>query len=187
MRTLQAVVDYLEAEPPPLGSFVQIVGPGELRVLGNLKGESQQRFCYLKAVAPRLQPSLGVPLSPANAVILLQTAFQETPRREELLRIIGALKDEESRTSHDDGVSQVVGVKAGVHNADELAVKNPFVLRPFRTFPEIDPQPDVPYVVRFERGPAVSLHEQFSDWTTDAAESIRAWLKLAGVQVPIIA
>jgi hypothetical protein len=61
--------------------------------------------------------------------------------------VCGSLTADKIRTSHDDGVSQTVSVKSGVHLKGDVNVKSRVNLKPFRTFNEID-QPESLFLFR---------------------------------------
>jgi len=94
-------------------------------------------------------------------VVALQTLFAQTHQRDELLRIFSSIKTEEILEVADNGISQGVVAKAGVALVKAVTIPSPIVLKPFRTFREID-QPESPFVVRVKKGtplPQVALFE----------------------------
>ena len=58
----------------------------------------------------------------------------------------------------DDGVGQTVTAKSGVTRTTKVDVKNPWMLAPFRTFPEVA-QPESPFILRMDKDSQCALFE----------------------------
>ena len=80
---------------------------------------------------------------------MMQAMFETTTDLTGILRIVGNLKDSAVKTVNDDGISQQVTVKMGVSRVGEEILPNPVVLKPYRTFLEID-QPESAFVFRMK-------------------------------------
>jgi hypothetical protein len=186
LSSLQGVVDYLTLQRDGLNDgshFIHIEGPTAVRVVGPLlgAGSTNQRHVYLRARVQTEAFPFGGPVSREAMQILLQARFGETKDRERALRVIGNLVSEDNIRQEDDGVTQRVTVKGGVQIVDEQAVKNPFLLAPYRTFPEIDPPPS-PFVLRLEKAATGVVNARLIEadggaWKVEAVARIRAWLK----------
>lgn len=115
-------------------------------------------------------------------IIELLSKFEDNAARQELLKIVGSVKSGETTTSDDDGVSQTVEVKAGVTLVKEQTLKNLWMLKPFKTFPEVE-QPTVNYILRVEGGrdkPRFALFEADGGlWKVKATATVREWLEQA--------
>lgn len=115
-------------------------------------------------------------------IIDLLSKFDDNPARQELLKIVGSVKSGETTTSDDDGVSQTVEVKAGVTLVKEQTLKNLWMLKPFKTFPEVE-QPTVAYILRVEGGrdkPRFALFEADGGlWKVKATTIVREYLEQA--------
>jgi len=81
----------------------------------------------------------GEELDQKDFMIVLQALFFPNAEREELLKLVGKIHSGRMTEGTDDGISQVVNMKAGVHLSSQAVVKNPWALKPFKSFPEIDP------------------------------------------------
>jgi hypothetical protein len=112
-------------------------------------------------------------------IIQLLSRFEETPERQELLKVVSKVKSGTSTTSSDDGFSQEVEVKDGVHLVKEATLKNLWKLKPFKTFPEVE-QPDVNYILRVDGkqdAPRFALFEADGGmWKIRATKAVREWL-----------
>lgn len=159
-------------------AFIHVVSPNHVEVVSCLYGKSKQRdaFCVLKH-----EPlfggdfQFGKYFDHETFVVALQTLFAKTPQRDELLQIISSIKTEEILEVADNGISQGVVAKAGVALVRPVTIPSPIVLKPFRTFREID-QPESPFVVRVRKGaplPQVALFEcDGGMWKLEAMEGI---------------
>ena len=122
-------------------------------------------------------------MSQSDFVLELLTKFQDTPERASLLKLVSNIRAEKIQSSDDDGFSQLVAVKAGVHLNEEVKVPNMFKLKTFKTFPEVD-QPEIPYILRLKQRdtelPTFALYEcDGGQWQIKTTEDVRVWLQTA--------
>lgn len=124
--------------------------------------------------------------------VALQALFVATDARDELLRIIGSIRQEKVQAAADDGVSQQVIAKAGVVLEGLVKVPNPVTLAPFRTFREVE-QPESKFVLRLQQGregslPLIALFEADGGaWKLEAIQRIRTYLELNAPGVSVFA
>lgn len=121
----------------------------------------------------------GKELTQEQFIIELMTKFVDDEARTELLNLVSKVRAEKIRASDDDGFSQVVSTKAGAVLAQEQQIKNLWILKTFKTFPEID-QPEIPYVLRlYQRDsemPKFALHDcDGGAWKVNVAKKIREY------------
>ncbi|MFA5382462.1 MAG: hypothetical protein WC356_04795 [Candidatus Micrarchaeia archaeon] len=171
---------------------LHVVSHAEVRLIGALYGGFQQRDTFLIAKLPETR---GYPFGqwqdPETFIISLQAMFVQDEASAALLRFVTSIKEEDGRTSQDDGISQAVTVKKGVTLVAEEKVPNPVILRPYRTFLEVE-QPAISCVLRLRSGPQLSLHEaDGGQWRLEAIQNIKDYLVAAmaelGQKVPVIA
>jgi hypothetical protein len=82
-----------------------------------------------------------------------------------------------------------VQTKVGVSRLADIEIKNPVMLRPIRTFTEVD-QVEAPYVLRIKGGkeavPSIAIFEaDGGQWKNDAIALIKKWLegRIDGVKI----
>jgi len=115
-------------------------------------------------------------------IVWLQTAFLDSEDRRKVLQVAGGLRSEKVATLADDGVTQVATVKAGVQRVRQVEINNPVVLKPIRTFQEID-QPEQKYILRLRDGkegelPMIALFEvEDNMWQLSAMKSIKEFIE----------
>lgn len=190
-HTLQAVVDYLAPQGDGAVTrdcveiddiFVHVESHDVVEVFGALRERrDRERFLVAKPVGgAELDRVIGHYQAQDAFVLSVQTGFRASPERAELLKLVGNLIDGVSKTAIDDGVTQMVNVKAGAKL--DGAVKNPWMLAPLRSFPEIELSPQ-PFVLRVYAGgegrPAqLALFDASGGaWRVEAISKIAAWLK----------
>lgn len=111
-----------------------------------------------------------------NFNIKLQSCFVESPDRDIMLKVVGNIKEESVNTIGDDGVSQAVVAKTGVATVANVKVPNPVILKPFRTFVEVE-QPASDFIFRMQSGPKCALFEADGGaWKLEAMNRIKAYL-----------
>lgn len=185
---LDGLLDYVQENPDEIvleSAILHIVGPREVRVMSKVIGEPHRRQRQTFAVAKATDLTAGFfgqYLPVEEMVIALQTRFEDGGDRSAALKLLGNVKDEELATQADDGISQKVTVRAGASFVEMERVPNPVILHPFRTFPEIDPQPASPFVLRLKRGhggggiQAAFFEADAGAWRQSAIEDIREHL-----------
>lgn len=142
-----------------------------------------EKFCEANIMGARF---FGDFYEPDVFTIWVMSNVLDSPEKVSLLRLVSAMKSEavKSVESKDNGVAQSVIVKSGVSLVCEQQVKNPWLLRPYRTFREV-PQPESEFILRMKGGgdgkpPLVGLFEaDGGKWELDAAVSIESFIKEA--------
>jgi hypothetical protein len=122
-------------------------------------------------------------------IVGLQSLFEPTPARADVLKVIGTIKENQVRSFSDDGVTQSVAASAGQVLVSEVQVPNPVYLKPFRTFREIE-QPESPFILRVRQGkdrPQCALFEADGGrWKLTAIQLIKEYLE-DQIELPIFA
>lgn len=197
--SLSALVEYMESQRDGLTRdklMVLVEGPAQVRIAGPLTGEAMQRLTYARAVAADLTTNfLDRDQSQLQFSIGLQTRFVESETTKNLLKLISSLKQESVIEDTDDGRSQKVSTRAGVHLQGPLVeVPNPVRLAPYRTFREVE-QPESAMILRVDRGqagPVLKLIQADGGaWQLEAVADVAAWLREQlserSIDVPVLA
>lgn len=191
--TLGSLVEYVRWNRDDLDlskCVLHVASPLNVILRGPLTGEQRQRPAFAQATANDLVADLlGKFQRQETFVIAMQTRFASDGDRDVVLGLVGRLRDEQTIESEDDGVTQHVTQKAGVHVARQVAVPNPVTLAPFRTFREVE-QVTSPFLLRVKRGddgPGVGLFEADGGaWQLAAVERVAEWLRAADLGLPIL-
>jgi hypothetical protein len=197
LNTLGGLADYLKSgfDEFANGRALIIRSPRKVELVSKVFGPWRQREVIATA-EPIIADAFPFDryLDAETFMIKALAMFEKTEDLETILLLLGNLQSEAVRNSSDDGVTQIVTVKKGV-KVQDIAVKNPVELRPFRTFQDVD-QPSSNYVLRLRGGeedeelPEVGLWQvDDAQWQVKSIESIKAFLggELAGQGVEIFA
>jgi len=185
VSTLGAVRDYLTANKDGLSLAtlsVHVNNPNLVQILGPLNIRDMGRATYLGATCADLTEEWLDDYHPLQDFLVgLQVRFVDADDRSRILALMGNVKHESVKTATDDGVTQVVQARAGVALVSEVAVPNPVLLTPYRTFRDVV-QPSSLFVLRVKAGhtgglPEAGLFEaDGGTWRLKAIERIREWL-----------
>jgi len=195
VHTLSGLVDYLTGEidgpkETQKNHFIHVVDPCHVDISATFKGDSFfERPYFVAAVFDPPAIQSGQHASLESFIIGLQAYFVQDEHTAALLKLVGNIKDESVTQFTDDGRTQAVTARTGISLTEIAPVPNPVVLRPFRTFPEIE-QPESLFVFRLrqqeKQAPACGLWEADNKlWKVEAIKSIATWLreKLPGVKI----
>lgn len=185
LATLTGLADYLKAnvDPLPFDRLIHVTSPHEVDLYSPLllPWKGRDVFSCAKFDVARMF-RFNQFIDHEDFIIEIQTRFVDTPARSRLLKLVGNIRSDESVEQADDGVSQIVHQRAGVSLIAEAKVENPFRLKPFRTFAEID-QPESDFILRVrDAGNDIQCALFECDggaWKLDSAELIKAWLAKA--------
>lgn len=186
---IQADLNVVSEEPV----FLHVLSPSQVNLTDLQCDEWGRRQIHAHAVLPSFGKfDFGNYLDQERFIIGLQAFFtQDSPDLEYVLRIAGALKADAVQTSDDDGHTQKVAVRTGVHLAENITIKRRVILNPFRTFREIDqPASEFIFRLRSREGeiPALALFTADGEmWQSTAMQSIKTWLMEQLRQIPVIA
>lgn len=159
VHTLDALIEYIlhvqERHDFPL--IVHIDNEDTVSVKGLLDGGGhRETLLVATAIHPKFPFARYLDQEEFN--IALQSQFHDNDDRALLLRFVGNLKQEASKTSVDDGVTQTATMKTGVASVESVIVPNPVFLEPWRSFPEVVPAAS-DFVFRVADGPRAALFE----------------------------
>lgn len=112
---------------------------------------------------------------PERFAIALQTCFIQSEVRDQLIKVCSSMSRDAEHKIEDDGTTQATTVGRAVKTKVKIA--NPVMLRPIRTFQEVE-QPESPFVFRINEDMECALFEADSGaWKLKAINSIYEYLK----------
>lgn len=201
VHTLTGLIDYVnniaKIDPDVAKglSCIHVVNPGTVNIYGPISGRDYVRPIFLSAVYESPRNGIGFQFGsfcdPETFTIALQSLFDDSGDVAKVLKLVGNMRSEQIKTMDDDGVTQIVGTRAGVVLKTEAQVPNPVILAPYRTFNEVE-QSHSAYVFRVrENGdklPTCALFSADGDaWKLAAIERIKQYLAEKITGIPIIA
>lgn len=194
-ETLTGLTDYLEREIDGTvktpGVFLHVEDFRTVALFSPLS-DTMSRSVFITATAEAVDGhERWTPVE--DFIINIQNCFAESADRTAILKVVSNLASVTEKTAEDDGISQTVRVRAGIQRTTDVAIRNPVVLKPWCTFPEIEP-PEREYVFRIRKtGDSFTcmLSEGVDNrWKLETAQRIAVWLKTklaeTELDVPVI-
>lgn len=167
--------------------LVQVMSPTKVKLYSPLLND-ESRDCYIEATALTPNILFNSFADTENFNIMLQSGFIQNEHSTAVLKVVGNIKESIVRGVSDDGISQEVTAKAGIVKVANVPVPNPVILKPFRTFIEVE-QPESKFILRMQDGPRAALFEADGGaWKNEAMKSIKEYLtkELTGYSVEVI-
>jgi len=201
--TLQGIIDFARGFDPPVSTdkdtmFFHVESPTLVSLCGQLQSENDnKRFIYatasmgldtFKFASPGQQQWYDLELF----VISLQSMFVQNETVESILSMLGNVADETVTEHKDDNFSQSLSVRMGLHMRENVKVKNPVELKPYRTFREVE-QPAGSFILRLKKLVREDNYVSASMWEADGgawrleAMSNIKWMLMANSDLQVIA
>ena len=183
LNTLTGLVNYVKSNLERVDSqlYLHVVNESNVRLMGTLECDGEREvLATADAIVPEFEFGWFHDMEKFN--IALQSKFVDLRVDQEneddraiLLKVVGNVQEENVKNTGDNGYSQAVTIKQGVHSADVL-VPNPVLLAPYRTFLEVE-QPASQFIFRMKDGPKAAIFEADGGaWRNKAIENIRMYL-----------
>lgn len=191
VTTLQGIVDYIRQNPDDIKvdrNLILHIAEPDVVYLYNKFFTDGQRPTYVKAEALLPTTYLNTFIDIERFIINLQAGFVQNAATAEILKVVGNITENNTKQTLDDGVTQTVIAKVGIARKDEVALPNPVVLAPYRTFVEVE-QPESKFIFRMQEGPKCGLFEADGGvWKIEAMARIKAFFaeRLADTNITII-
>lgn len=183
VATLTSLVMYIKdfkenfKETPLL---VHVVSPTRVELTTALDGDrKRERLMIVHAELPTIP--FGRYIDNEKMLITVQSMFIDDPEtdRAAVLKFAGTVTTGSIKEYGDDGVTQTATVKQGVASKTTAIVPSPCVLRPFRTFAEVE-QPASEFIFRMRDDgnevEAALFEADGGAWQNEARENIRKYL-----------
>lgn len=183
LSTLSSLVDYVNGSVDihrinmSEKMLIQVVNPTKVRLLSEID-EYGHRDCLIEVNASIPNFPFGQYVDSEEFLIRVRSNMQPNEDSELLIKFSGSTEEKSVQAYTDDGISQKVTLHSGIGSKSEAKVPNPVLLRPFRTFTEIE-QPESEFVFRMknDRGVQCAIFEADGGaWKHYAMESIAEYL-----------
>ncbi len=181
LHTLTGLVAYIKSGLDPLAGFIHVASETSVSIVGKVFGYKKQREVFASVEFHEESHGFGEWATIEDALVGLRTRCVPTTDSAALVKCLGNVTDGLVKTLTDDGFAQQVTVKAGATMVGASEVKSPVMLKPFRTFREVD-QPQSEFVVRLQGGgsgrfPEVAVFEADGGaWRNEAIQKIVKYL-----------
>ena len=184
MNTLSSLVDYLKSSVDSFCDMmiIHVQSPTKVSVYSALDCERKRE--YVVEVNAQLPKFAFDQFQDHEAFCIgIQSKCIDDPDTDKaiLLKFAGTVEAGSVAEYGDDGVSQKATIKTGIASKGEALVPSPAVLKPFRTFVEVE-QPVSSFIFRmkedkYTKGIQCALFEADGGaWKIGAMEAIKAYL-----------
>lgn len=182
MNTLTSLVDYIKANIDEMQEkmIVQVVSTDFVRLISPLDHDREREILVtVNAQVPYFE--YGTYMDHERFLIALQSKFMSNEDRDLLLKFAGTVEHGTIAKYGDDGVSQKATIKSGVASKQDAIVPNPVLLRPYRTFVEVE-QPHSAFIFRMKQderaGVQCAIFEADGGaWRNEAMKTIKEYLQ----------
>lgn len=182
LSTLTSLVDYIKSgtDSMPGRMLVHVVSPLEVRLFSCLDSDRiREELAVVEGKVPDFR--YGTYIGHEEFIIAMQAKFIPNDDRALLLKFAGTVENGTVSSYGDDGVSQKATVSKGVASREAQIVPNPVVLRPFRTFVEVE-QPESAFIFRMRddgnSGVKCAIFEADGGaWKNSAMDGIKEYLR----------
>lgn len=179
VTTLDSIVDYVNERVDKgltdVGKYIiHIKTPTSVSLYSQCFDQGRDHFMESKAIVPEFR--FGNWFEPDTFIINMMANFEETPDMKKIFAVVGNIKEENVKNVSDNGVTQTVVARQGVSMATEVIVPNPVLLKPYRTFIEVE-QPESAFVFRLKDGPQAALFDADGGaWRIEAMHNISQYI-----------
>ena len=185
-KSIQGLLEYIKSDHDCTydNSFIHIVNYKRIEFMSPLNDDNQ-REVYAICEPDVIDIRFNQFLDRETFNIMLQTGFVGNDDLKEILRYIGTMSDKEVRTVADDGIKQEITIKSSTQGLIDVFIPNPVILRPFRTFVEIEPV-ESKFVLRLKEGGGCALFEADGGaWKIDTMGALQTYIEdtLQGLEI----
>ncbi len=196
VMTLSSMVTYIKEfkekwKECPL--MVHVESPTRVELISALDSDrKRETLMVAEAQVPYFE--FGRYIDNESFIIKMQSLFVDDPNTDKaiVLQFAGTVTAGSVTNYGDDGVTQKATIKYGVASKAEAVVPSPCVLRPYRTFIEVE-QPRSAFIFRMREGNRETVESALFEadggaWKIDAQNSINEFLRkeLEGTGIIVI-
>lgn len=154
MSTLTSLVDYIRGNIDTMAPkmIIEASSPTRVELYSQLDSDRTREYLVeVNANIPKF--NFGNFLDKENFIIGMQAKFLDDIQTDKalVLRFAGTVEAKSVAQYGDDGVTQKASIKTGIASKSDAVVPNPVLLRPYRTFIEVE-QPKSDFIFRMKEG-----------------------------------
>ena len=179
MTTLSSLVDYIKSNVDNIETdmIIHVQSPTKVQMYSALDDERIREYMVeVNAQLPTFEFNRFI--DHESFCINLQSKFLPNEDRALLLKFAGTVEGGTIAEYGDDGITQKATIKTGIASKGEAIIPNPVLLKPFRTFIEIE-QPSSRFIFRMrgDSGIQCALYEADGGaWKSVAMNRIKDFL-----------
>ncbi len=180
--SLNSLIDYISGKSEELreSMIIHVQSPTRVSLLSGLtKERDREKLFRVDTNANGFE--FDHYYDQESFVINMQTAFKQSDETELILSVAGNVENKTVANYGDDGISQKATITKGIAGKEDVIVPNPVTLRPYRTFLEVEQQPESKFIFRIREGahgePMFKLVEADGGlWKYQAVDAIKKYL-----------
>lgn len=156
--------------------FVRVKNHVEVEVFTGLDEDLERSFLYrCEADTPRITKN-GY-MGHEQALIELRSQYIPNDGSAYLLQLLSSISSESKVSSVDNGVTQQVEAKSGIALNSMVEIKPRVILKPFRTFIEVE-QPESEFLLRVSQSGEIGLFEADGGvWKLEATRNVAKYFE----------
>lgn len=196
LRTLCGMVDYVQkridgrvhapTENALVRSFIHIMSPTTVVLESELQPTNDnERWGLASSNLVYNQFQFGQYYRLEDFIVGLRSLFVPTEEVDGLLNMLGHVALERIKTLEDNGFAQQINIRIGIRLSQDVEIKSPIILQPYRTFIEV-PQPASLFVLRCREEKAHGSEDKYKmscalfeadggAWKVEAIENIKKY------------
>ena len=186
MSTLTSLVDYIKGSIDTMAPnmIIEASSPTRVELYSQLDNEREREYMVeVNANIPVF--NFGEFQDKENFIIGMQAKFLDDSQTDKalVLKFAGTVEAKSVAQYGDDGVTQKASIKTGIASKSDALVPNPVILRPYRTFIEVE-QPKSGFIFRMKEesryndGVQCALFEADGGaWKNEAVRNIKEYLE----------
>lgn len=189
ISSLGGIIDYISTVDEKISSpsFIHVESHCQVNVVDSLNVDMDRNiFAFAKCPHDRRRGKDWYDLE--SFIITIKSDFVQDENTDKLLNISSKIDLSDTASLKDDGISQEVSLKSGVHLVNKTEIPSLIKLRPYSTFTEIE-QPACDFVYRVrkkEHSVQIGLFEcENANWQVQAVNDIYNYLK-DKVNIPVV-
>lgn len=185
IATLSGMIDLaknFEVDADKINLFFHIDGCMTVHLCGPRNADNQREI-FASAHSPYEKYTVSKYFQVDDFIIYIKSKFVQDANTDLLLSIASNIDVSDSASLKDDGISQEINMKSGVHLVETRQIPSIIELRPYSTFEQIE-QPACEYVFRIKKDGSsakIGLFEcDNANWETKAIQDIYEYLTKNG-------
>lgn len=163
--------------------MIHVESPTKVELISKTHENDGQRLCLAEADVDKFVNNFkyGSDYDQEDFLISLRSNFVDDENRKKLIDVASKVSNKEEATLEDNGITQTVSARGGVHLETMMELPNKIILKPFKSFPEIEPVEEE-FIFRVKKGRHGTIGFKLYDsgsmkWEMDTAAVVKNKLK----------
>ena len=175
---LDSICKLVQNEVKAVGRkvFIRVAAYNKVSVFTTYD-DQYERFYLYRCEADTPAVTMDRFMSYEKAVIELRSLYIPNEGTDYLLNLLRSISSESKVTSSDNGITQTVEAKSGISLMQKVEIKPRVLLKPFRTFIEVD-QPESTFLLRINSEGNIGFYEADGGvWKLEATRNVAGYFE----------